>query len=154
MKRFVRKRMGNNVHYATIYRSNHPDVAPYGVEKFRWNQQDRQLQSVWANPEISCPNGIPTMSEATGLLYCIGQRDGNWTLEGVDWDSGESVFHRPLTRSSKSNSFYSATEIGMNGNIFTGTFGGMLKFSNAPLEATDSVVSGESPTALRLNAFE
>ncbi len=129
MKRIARRRLGNDVSSVTIYRSNQPRIAPYGVEKFVWDPATRQLTSQWTNKDISCPNGIPTMSEATGLLYCIGQRDATWTLEAIDWKTGKSVFHRLLPGGSRNNSFYAATEIGLNGSILTGTFGGMLRFS-------------------------
>ena len=127
MRQLVRRRLGNDIHNATIYRSNRPEIAPYGIEKFEWNPATRQLDSVWANRSLSCPNGIPTMSAATGLFYCMGQREGRWTLEAVNWATGESVFHQPLSRGSKSNSFYAATEIAAAGTILTGTYGGILK---------------------------
>ncbi len=154
LKRFVRRRMGNNINHATIYRSNQPDIAPYGVEKFAWNPRTREFASVWANREISCPNGIPTMSAETGLLYCIGQRGGYWTLEGLDWKTGESVFYRKLSRNSENNSFYAATEIGKQGNIFTGTFGGMLKFAPNDDIPKPVTLSLGKRTAGRLNVFE
>ena len=31
-----------------------------------------------------------------GILYCIGRRDGNYTLEGLDWKTGRSDFHYTL----------------------------------------------------------
>ena len=127
LRRLVRRRMGNDVGTVTIYRSNVPHIAPHGVEKFAWDPTSRQLKSVWSN-QLSCPNGIPTMSEATGLLYLIGQRDGDWCLEAVDWQTGRSVFHRRMSGASKLNSFYAATEIIHGGQIMTGTFGGVLRF--------------------------
>ena len=129
MRRIARRQLGNDISSLTIYRSNQPRIAPYGVEKFAWNPQTRKLESRWTNREISCPNGIPTMSEATGLLYCIGQRNAVWSLEAIDWKTGESVFHRLVQGGSRNNSFYAATEIGLNGTILTGTFGGMLRFA-------------------------
>ena len=130
MKRLAFRLLKRDAGHATIYRSNQPQVAPYGVQKFVWSPATRKLSSAWANPTISCPNGIPTMSESTGMLYCIGQRESHWTLEAIDWRTGESVFHRKLSRGSRNNSFYAATEIGINGSILTGTFGGMLRFGS------------------------
>ena len=147
MKRLVYRRFGNKIGRATIYRSNQPGIAPYGVEKLAWDPVKRELSSIWANPEISCPNGIPTMSESTGLLYCIGQRDSHWTLEGIDWNTGESVFHRKLARGSKHNSFYAATEIGVNGSILTGTFGGLVRFANLNESESQSRVKVKTVSA-------
>ena len=104
-----------------------PGVAPHGVEKFTWDPQTRTFESTWVNADVSCPNGIPTMSAATGLAYCIGQRFGIWTLEAMDWDTGESAFHRFLGAEPKYNSAYAATEIGAHGDILTGTIFGAVR---------------------------
>ena len=106
--------------------SNLPGYAPYGVEKFNWDPQARKLNSVWANPDLSCPNGVPSMSEASGLMYCIGQRNTNWTVEAIDWATGESDFHVFLGEPIHYNSFWAATEIGPDRNIITGTLLGTL----------------------------
>jgi len=131
-RRMFKRLAGLDIHLATIYRSNNARIAPYGIEKFTWNPRTRQLTSSWANRSISCPNGIPTMSEATGLCYLIGQRDSSWTLEAVSWETGESAFHQKLSRDSDNNSFYAATEIGPGGSILTGTYSGILEFGSTP----------------------
>lgn len=113
--------------YTTVFFSNIGPNAPYGVERFSWDPVFKTVKSDWSNKAISCPNGIPTMSAATGLAYCIGQRAGVWTLEGIDWHSGESAFHYPLGILPINNSFYAATQIGANGDIVTGTFGGVVR---------------------------
>ncbi|MCB0221202.1 MAG: hypothetical protein KDH09_16000 [Chrysiogenetes bacterium] len=107
--------------------TNLPEYAPYGAEKFVWNPATRKLNSAWANPSVSCPNGIPTMSTATNLAYCIGQRSTKWTLEGIDWDTGASVFHKNLGYLPRYNSAYAATEIGPNREIVSGTFTGIIR---------------------------
>jgi hypothetical protein len=151
MRQLVRRRLGNDVHNATIYRSNRPEIAPYGIEKFQWNPETRKLESVWANRSLSCPNGIPTMSAATGLFYCMGQREGQWTLEAVNWATGESAFHQPLSPGSKSNSFYAATEIAAEGTILTGTYGGVLKLGGNPSAkgAASAPVRDQAAAAVR-----
>ena len=133
-----------------------PDLAPFGIERIDWDPETRSCQSVWANDEISIPNGIPAMSQATGLFYGIGQRDGVWGLEGVDFDTGESRLFAPasLTECSQEavdsinpllllfigdtleslpgsceNSFFAGTEVGPDGAIVTGTFQGASKYT-------------------------
>lgn len=137
IKRFVRRRMGNDVDNMTVYRSNAPNIAPYGIEKFSWDETANELRPIWARRDLSCPNGIPTMSEETGLMYFMGQRDGHWTMEAIHWSSGEEAFHRTLSNGAGDNSFYAATQIGLDHSIITGTFGGVLRFSAA---ASDSDV--------------
>ncbi len=98
----------------------------YGVEKFTWDASTRTLKTAWANPDIPCPNGIPTMSAATELIYCIGKRDQTWTLEGIDWHTGASAFTQVIGDGLPYNSTYAATEIGVEGTITTGVSGGMV----------------------------
>jgi len=134
-----------------------PDNAPYGIERIDWNPETKTCEVVWANTELSIPNAVPTMSQATGLFYAIGQRNGVWGLEAVDFDSGESQFFiqsrqerctfasmqqltplwlrwiigpsRLLKQASCENSFYAATEIGPDGTIYSGTSLGASKFT-------------------------
>lgn len=52
---------------------------------------------------------------------------GTWTLEALDWETGESKFHVPLGGSWEYNPFYAATEIGPDQAIYAGTLGGFVK---------------------------
>ncbi|MFC1890444.1 hypothetical protein ACFL4G_11880, partial [Thermodesulfobacteriota bacterium] len=107
--------------------SGFPAFAPYGAEKFIWDPRTRELASVWANEEVSLPNGIPAMSAAAGLIYDVGQRDGTWTWEALDWETGESVFFYPIGRMLKYNSVYAGTEVGPDGALFSGALWGMMR---------------------------
>lgn len=100
--------------------------APYGAEKFQWDPATRSLSTAWVNPDISIPNGIPCMSSATNLAYGVGQnRWGAWTFEALDWSTGERVFSYKYGTTTIYNSAYAATEIGLNGSLYTGTALGM-----------------------------
>jgi hypothetical protein len=133
-----------------------PTLAPFGIERIDWDPETRTCQSVWANDELSIPNGIPGMSQATNLFYGIGQRQGVWGVEGADFDTGESRLFAPasvtecpqevidglnplllifiggtlesLPRSCE-NSFFAGTEVGPDGAIVTGTFQGASKYT-------------------------
>jgi hypothetical protein len=147
-----------------------PEVAPFGIERIDWNPETRGCQSVWANDQISIPNGIPGMSQATDLFYGIGQRDGVWGLEGVDFDTGGSRLFAPasVTECSQEvidglnplllffvadllerlpgsceNSFFAGTEVGPGGAIVTGTFQGASKYTpDFALEVPDLAKAG------------
>jgi hypothetical protein len=106
--------------------SNLPPFAPYGAQKFTWDPATRELTAAWANPDISCPNGVPCMSRGSGLFYCIGQRESLWTLEAVDWATGAPAFHVLLGDEFKYNSFWAGVEIGPDRNIITGAVFGTL----------------------------
>ncbi len=99
----------------------------WGVEQFTWDPETRVLKQSWFNKDVGCPNGIPTMSAASGLFYCIGKREDNWTLEALDWGTGESAFFKVIGEDGKYNTTYAATEVGHNGNIITGTFKGVVQ---------------------------
>ena len=129
-QRRVRQRSRDFADRVRIAISNKDQVAPHGVEKFTWNPDTRQLESTWANRCVSCPNAIPSMSRASQMIYCIGARDETWTLEALDWNTGESVFFIPISKKLKYNSYYAGTQIGPNGDIVSGAFSGTMRFRN------------------------
>jgi hypothetical protein len=134
-------------------RGGDPEAAPYGAERIDWDPRTRRCRSVWANRTVSIPNAIPSMSTATNAAYGIGQRNGAWGVEALDWSTGRSRFfaRSQQTRCSRGvfdflnraglravfaailaelpnscqNSFYAATEVGPGGAIFTGTYYGL-----------------------------
>jgi hypothetical protein len=144
-----------------------PEQAPFGIERIDWDPVARVCHSVWANDAISIPNGIPAMSQATGLVYGIGQREGVWGLEGVDFETGGSRLFVPAGTSACSaealdlvnpllllfigptlerlpasceNSLYAGTEVGPDGAIVTGTFQGISKYAPASPVAVSALV--------------
>lgn len=124
-----------------------PGNQPTGLQRIDWNSTTRTCEEVWGNPDISIPNGIPSMSAATGLIYGIGSRDGVWTLEGIDFETGEAVLTVPTTGFPSNNSFYAATQVGPDGSVWTGNFGGITRF-----EQCDPVA--QATCGRRLDPFE
>ena len=112
--------------------------APKGLEQFEINPITNEVKSVWTNKDISIPNGISILSIPNRIVYGIGKRDstnnnGNnnlngWTLEGVNWDTGETLLTVPYGRGVVKNSFYAGAEIGPDGEIISGTLGGLVRF--------------------------
>jgi len=103
-------------------------IAPYGAEKYEWDPVSRSMVSVWVNTTVSFPNGIPCMSSATNLMYCVGQgRLGSWTFEALDWNTGGSVFSCKYGATPACNSAFAATEIGLNGSLYSGTLFGIAR---------------------------
>ncbi|KAL8427791.1 hypothetical protein ACSSS7_007526 [Eimeria intestinalis] len=110
--------------------------APRGVEQFEFDPDAKTLKRTWVNKEVSIPNGIPTMSAKSGLMYGVGKRcplrqeaaplRGMWTLEALDWWTGASRFHYNIGAGPMSNSVYAATQVGPN-EIITGTAGGIVR---------------------------
>jgi hypothetical protein len=115
--------------------SGAPGNAPSGLERFDWDPATRTCSSTWANPDIVLPNGIPTMSAETGLIYAVGAREGMWTLEAIDAETGEVHHTVPSFALPSQNSFYAATTIGPDETVWTGTFGGITRWSQCDPEA-------------------
>jgi hypothetical protein len=105
-----------------------PSNAPYGIERFDWDPRTRTCRSVWANREVSIPNGIPSMSTATNLVYGIEQVDGAFGLVGLDFATGAKRLRVESSARPDDNSFYAATTVGPEGTVWTGTFTGFSVF--------------------------
>ena len=65
------------------------------------------------------------MSEKDNTFYCIGKRDGKFTLEAIDWISGEQKWFKNLGYIF--NPFYAGNEIGTNNELIVGTLLGPVR---------------------------
>ena len=70
-----------------------PAYTPHGLHKYQWNPESRSLEQAWVNNEVSSPNSVPYVSQASDLVYTCGAREFTWTIEAIDWTTGESRFH-------------------------------------------------------------
>lgn len=113
---------------------------PRGLQRIDWDPRTRTCRSVWANREVSLPNGIPSLSASTGQIFGIGSRTLNgvdtWTLESIDFATGASRYHVASTPYPTDNSFYAATTIGPGNSVWTGTFGGVTRFQDCVASQT------------------
>jgi hypothetical protein len=105
---------------------SNPGHQPFGVQKFEWNPRAREFNIDWVNTEVSSPNGVPYVSLATNHVYFIGARDNQWTLEALDWDSGESTFHYVIG-GQRYNSQYSCPVPDEMGGMMWGTTWGRAR---------------------------
>ncbi len=156
-----------------------PDKAPYGVERIDWDPQTKSCATAWANAQISIPNGIPAISEASGLVYGAGQRDGQWGLEGLDFETGESrvwVAAGPGTCAqdyldlvallpgvadildqvpdSCENSVFAATTVGPDGMVYQGTLNGMTRYVPSVAEALPAETQAAAGVAQTLDLLD
>ncbi len=123
--------MYDDIMAVNIFTSGMKGIQPFGSEKFEWDPNTRQLTSVWTN-DISFPNAIPTMSAASGLIYSIGARDlggteNTWTLEAVDWETGDSEWFLPIGELGRHNSAFAAVQVVQDRTIYYGTFFGLQR---------------------------
>ena len=108
------------------YLGSNPKHQPYGVQKFSWNPQIKQLENAWVNNDISSPSCVPIVSQVNGMAYLIGARNNNWTLEAMDWETGESQFHYAIG-GQRFNPFFSGTLLDEDGRVHYGTPWGRVR---------------------------
>jgi hypothetical protein len=99
---------------------NLPEYTPHGMQKFEWDPVARQLSEAWTNVEVASPNNVPYVSMCSNMFYTIGVREGKWTLEGLDWTTGESIFHW-IIGGQRYNSVFSGLILDGDGRLFYGT---------------------------------
>ena len=110
---------------------HHPDYTPHGVQKFEWDPEAKALREAWVNSEVSSVNSVPIVSNGANMVYTVGARDGQWTMEGIDWTSGESVFHY-TTGSARYNTQFSGVLMDQEGRLFHTTIHGILRYERLP----------------------
>ncbi|NQT73897.1 MAG: hypothetical protein HQ553_14205 [Chloroflexi bacterium] len=103
-----------------------PDFTPYGVQKFEWDPEAKELRESWVNNEVSSTNGVPYVSLGSNILYFVGVRDGKWGVEGLDWTTSESAFHW-VVGGEQYNSLYSGLHLDQEGRIIFGTTFGKVR---------------------------
>lgn len=106
--------------------SGREEFQPFGMMKVVWDPLERELKNAWVNIDVSSPNAVPAISQYSDMVYTVGARNGLWTIEGVDWTTGESVFHY-IVGDECYNSCYSALMLDDNGDLIYGTIYGKVK---------------------------
>lgn len=110
---------------------SNPLYQPFGVQKMAWNPVDKKLEYAWVNKEVSSPNCVPLISNVDNRAYLIGARENKWTLEVMDWGTGESVYHLVIGDQFY-NSMFTATRMDEKGNIHYGTSWGRVRLAPTP----------------------
>jgi hypothetical protein len=110
---------------------HHPDFTPHGVQKFEWDAQAQALKEAWVNSEVSSVNSVPLVSNGSNMVYTVGAREGKWTMEALDWSTGESVFHY-VTDSIRYNTQYSGVLMDQEGRIMHTTIWGIVRYEGLP----------------------
>jgi len=107
---------------------NQLEYQPYGVQKFAWDPRARVFAQSWVNTEVSSPNSVPLVSYASNRVYLVGARDQNWTLEALDWSTGEEVFHYVIG-GQRYNSLFAGTLMDEDGRIHYGSVWGRVRLN-------------------------
>jgi hypothetical protein len=100
-----------------------PAYTPHGMEKFAWNPQTHTMSEAWTNTTVTSPNCVPYASIGGNMVYTVGVRDGDWTLEALRLDSGALFAEYPLG-GARFNTMFSGIYIDPEGRaIYGGMFG-------------------------------
>jgi hypothetical protein len=118
--------MGQQVLLYSSFLGNDPLFQPFGMQKFEWDPEAQVLEEAWVNDTISSPNSVPYISRDSNLVYTVGAREGLWTLEGVDFVTGESSFYYEVG-GARYNSLFSGVHLDHEGRIIYGNPFGKLR---------------------------
>ncbi len=110
------------------YLGSNPEHQPYGVQKFAWDPTARALRASWVNSKVSSPSSVPIVGVGSDTVYLIGARDNQWTLEAMDWTSGESRFHYVIG-GQRYNVLFSGTLLDEDGRVHYGTPWGRVRLN-------------------------
>lgn len=117
--------VGNRV--LVSYAGADPAFSPKGVQKFEWDPESRTFGEAWANTEVGSANAVPIVSADLRHVYTVGARRGQWTLEAIDFQSGESAFHW-VTGSNRYNTLFSGMNLDQQGRIVHTTVFGIVRY--------------------------
>ena len=84
------------------------------------------------NTTVSSPNSVPFVAQACDLVYTCGSRDGQWTIEAVDWTTGIERFHSVLG-GSQFNTLGAGVTIDDDGRLLFGNIFGKTRILRAPV---------------------
>lgn len=108
-----------------------PEYTPHGLHKYEWDPEARRLREAWVTTEVASPNSVPFVAEGSDLVYTCGVRDGAWTIEAVDWTTGESRFHHVLG-GSRFNTLGAGVTVDDDGRLVFGTMYGKARIRRDP----------------------
>jgi hypothetical protein len=109
-----------------FYLGHRPEYRPLGLHKYEWSPATRTLDQAWVCTTVSSPNSVPFVSQGSDLVYTCGTRGGRWTIEAVDWSTGEPVFHYVLGDSTF-NTLGAGITIDEDGRLLFGTIFGKAR---------------------------
>jgi hypothetical protein len=110
----------------SFFLGHDPAYTPFGLHKYEWDPASRTLDEAWVCTTVSSPNSVPFVSQASDLVYTCGTRDRQWTIEAIDWTTGEPSFHYVLG-GSQFNTLGGGVTIDDDGRLLFGTIFGKTR---------------------------
>ena len=103
-----------------------PKRTPYGVQKFQWDPATREWKVAWTRADVSSPNSTPVVTSKNRQLHTVGLKDGKWTMQTMDWDTGKTRAVYTLGASERYNPIMLALQVLPSGDPIFATFGGVM----------------------------
>tara|TARA_Y100001934_G_C12197797_1_gene699633 strand:+ start:109 stop:411 length:303 start_codon:yes stop_codon:yes gene_type:complete len=100
------------------------------MHKYEWDPDGQTLRESWVS-EVASPNSVPSVSVGSDTVYTCGTRDGKWTIEAVNWTTGESRGYWILGNS-QFNSLGAAVHLDEDGQIIFGNAFGKTRILRRP----------------------
>ena len=109
-----------------FFLGNDPAYTPHGLHKYEWDPEARALRQAWINVDASSPNSVPFVSQGSDLVYTCGVRNQQWTIEALDWTTGDSRFHYVLG-GAQFNTLGAGVTLDDDGHLLFGTMFGKTR---------------------------
>ena len=115
----------------SFFLGHYPEFTPYGLHKYEWFPETKELRESWVNREVSSPNSVPYVGIGSNTVYTCGARNGQWTIEVLDWSTGKSLGYW-ITGSSHFNTLGSGIQLDNEGRIVFGSIFGKSRIMQLP----------------------
>lgn len=118
------------------------NMGPTGVEKFVWDVTESRWKSTvdsdsaWNNPEIPSTSTVPIYCENSNMVIVTGWEgkpglsNGNWVVQGFDWDTGARHYKLNFGPSMRGNGAYSIPQFLQDGSMIFNSIIGPVKITN------------------------
>ncbi len=101
---------------------------PHGVERFQWDTRTHSWESAWGRPDVSSPSMIPLHSDSGNMAVVGGYiPDLGWVVQGLDWDTGDTVHLTILGPENYGNGYYAILQFLENGDLLFNGFAGAIR---------------------------
>ena len=114
--------------HLAFFLGNRDAFRPRGLHKWEWDPAARALRQAWVNTEVSSPNSVPFVSQTSDLVYTCGARNGQWTIEAINWSTGQPAFHY-VVGGSRYNTLGAGITLDEEGRLLYGTIFGKVRIN-------------------------
>lgn len=112
-----------------FFLGHHKEFTPFGMHKYLWDPETRVFREAWVATDVSSPNSVPYVSKGSDTVYTCGTRSGQWTIEAVDWSTGEQRGHW-IVGDSRFNTLGGGVYLDEDGRVVFGTIFGKVRILN------------------------